>query len=32
MHLDNPTAAALFSWLSFKPDAYMELLNGCAKA
>jgi cation transport ATPase len=32
MHLDNPTTAALFSWLSFKPDADMELLNGCAKA
>jgi len=32
MHLDNPTTAALFSWLSFKPDADMELLDGCAKA
>lgn len=31
MHLDNPTTAALFSWLSFKPDTDMELLNGCRK-
>jgi ribonucleotide reductase alpha subunit len=31
MHLDNPTAAALFSWLSFKPDSEMELLNGCTE-
>ena len=31
MHFDHPMAAALLSWLSFKPDAEMELLDGCRK-
>jgi hypothetical protein len=31
MHFDHPMTAAMFSWLSFKPDADMELLDGCRK-
>ena len=31
MHFDHPMTAALLSWLSFKPDADMELLDGCRK-